>query len=147
MAPKLKNHAAGQPSDWAGAPIAGQVKNWFYQTTSSLKTGAEAQLQKTEDLSRVASGYAKRRNVGDAGSVTREALPKIDSTNYGGPYDDKASTLTRDRLRKFNDINGYEHGPAATGEQEDAEAFDEAKDQVAELIASPTKGKGRNNNA
>ena len=55
--------------------------------------------------------------------------------------------MTRDRLRKFNDINGYEHGPAATGEYEDAEALDEAKDQVVDLLASPTKGKGRNNNA
>jgi hypothetical protein len=55
--------------------------------------------------------------------------------------------LTRDKLRKFNDINGYEHGPAATGGQEDPDALDEAKDQVVDLLASPTKGKGRNNNA
>jgi hypothetical protein len=44
LPPKLKNHAAGQPSDWAGAPIPGQVKHWAYNTTSSLKTAAAAQL-------------------------------------------------------------------------------------------------------
>lgn len=71
---KMKNHAAGQPSDWAGSPIPGQVKHWAYNTTSSLKTAAAAQLQNTEDLARAASGYAKRRNIGDTNSVTREAM-------------------------------------------------------------------------
>jgi hypothetical protein len=42
LPPKLKNHAAGQPSDWAGSPIPGQVKHWAYNTTSSLKTAAAA---------------------------------------------------------------------------------------------------------
>jgi hypothetical protein len=62
------------------------------------------------------------KNEGDTGSVYRDAFPKID--NFGGPQDDRASTLTRDKLRKFNDINGFEHGPA--GEAEEQEAYDEA---------------------
>jgi hypothetical protein len=48
-----------------------------------------------------------------------------------------------DRLRKFNDINGYEHGPAAANnaEQEAVELdYDEAKDIVNDLLASPSKG-------
>ena len=142
LPPKLKNHAAGQPSDWAGSPIPGQVKHWAYQTTNYLKSSAAAQLHKTEDLSRVGSGYAKKRIIGDAGSVNRDTLPKIDSTNFGGPQDDRASTLTKDKLRKFNDINGYEHGPAAA-EADDQEALDEVRDQVVDLPGSPTKG--RNN--
>jgi hypothetical protein len=122
LPPKLKNHAAGQTSDWAGTPIPGQVKHWAYQTTGSIKSGAAAQLQNPEDFPRVGSGYAKKRAVGDTGSVSRDAFPKID--NFGGPQDDRASTLTRDKLRKFNDINGFEHGPA--GEAEEQEAYDEA---------------------
>lgn len=116
------------------------MKHWAYQTTSSLKTSAAAQLQKTEDLARVASGYAKKRNVGDAGSVSREAFPKLEGTNFGGPQDDKASTITRDKLRKFNDINGYENGPAAEPEE-----VDEAYDQVGDLAGSPAKGRNGGN--
>ena len=26
--------------------------------------------------------------------------------------DDKESVITQDKLKKFNEINGYEHGPA-----------------------------------
>jgi hypothetical protein len=52
--------------------------------------------------------------------------------------------LTTDKLRKFNDINGFEHGPS--GEAEDQDAWDEAKDQVVDLPGSPTKG-GRNTGA
>ena len=79
MPPKLKNHAAGQASDWASTPIPGQVKHWAYQTTGSIKSGANAQLQNPEDFSRVGSGYAKRRVVvGDAGSISRDGFPKID---------------------------------------------------------------------
>ena len=67
-----------------------------------------------------------------------------DATNFAGNQDDRASTLTMDRLRKFNDINGYEHGPAA-GAQDDQDAQDEAKDQVGDLLRSPSKANGRNN--
>lgn len=47
-----------------------------------------------------------------------------------------------DRLRKFNDINGYEHGPAA--EPEEQEALDEAKDQVVDLSPPKPSKAGRN---
>jgi hypothetical protein len=47
-------------------------------------------------------------------------------------------------LRKFNDINGYEHGPAAEQEEADA-AADEARDQVVDLMQTPTKGRNNNN--
>ncbi len=64
--------------------------------------------------------------------------------NLGGPNDDKASILTVDKLRKFNDINGYEHGPAAENPgEEDQEAADEQRDQVGELAnGTPAKNKG-----
>ena len=63
--------------------------------------------------------------------------------NFGNPYDDKASILTVDRLRKFNDINGYEHGPAADIEGgEDQEAVDEQRDRVDDLASSPNKNRG-----
>lgn len=39
---------------------------------------------------------------------------------------DKASVITTDKLRKFNEIYGFEHGPAIDGENEEEEAgFDE----------------------
>ncbi len=57
--------------------------------------------------------------------------------NFGNPNDDKASILTVDRLRRFNDINGFEHGPAAEAEGED----EENRDKVEELEATPLKNK------
>ena len=65
-------------------------------------------MLKPEDLTRAASGYAKRRINGETFSATRENAPITDTKNIGGPQDDKASTLTLDKLRKFNDINGYD---------------------------------------
>lgn len=66
--------------------------------------------------------------------------------NLGGPNDDKASILTVDKLRKFNDIFGYEHGPAAEGfaeGDEDQEAAYEQRDKVGDLAhGTPAKGKG-----
>ena len=62
--------------------------------------------------------------------------------NIGNANDDKASILTVDRLRKFNDINGYEHGPAAEAEGAGEEHDEENRDKVEEL-ATPIKGKGR----
>ena len=63
--------------------------------------------------------------------------------NFGNPNDDKASILTVDRLRKFNDINGYEHGPAAdVPAADDQDAADEQRDQVNDLVATPLKNKG-----
>jgi hypothetical protein len=52
--------------------------------------------------------------------------------NVGGPQDDKASNITTDKLKRFNDINGYDHGPATkplqTEEDEEAEALDKVHD-------------------
>jgi hypothetical protein len=33
--------------------------------------------------------------------------------------DDKVSVITTDKLKKFNEIYGFENGPALEGEQED----------------------------
>lgn len=62
--------------------------------------------------------------------------------NFGNPNDDKASILTVDRLRKFNDINGYEHAPAAEAEGAAEENEEENRDKVEDL-ATPLKSKGR----
>ena len=51
--------------------------------------------------------------------------------NIGGPQDDKASIITTDKLKRFNDINGYEHGPATKPLQ--TEEDEEAQDKVNEL--------------
>ncbi len=56
--------------------------------------------------------------------------------NLGTPNDDKASILTHDKLKKFNDINGSEHGP-------EIEIESENRDQVNELAASPSKIKSK----
>ena len=114
-----------------------------------MKASAAAQLLKPEDLARAQSGYAKRRN--NAAETTNSQTGGA-GAGVGGPQDDKISILTMDRLRKFNDINGYEHGPAANAEQEGAQQqqpeldYEEAKDLVNDLIASPSKGgkAGRN---
>jgi hypothetical protein len=160
LPPRLKNHAAGQPSDWAGLPIPGEAKKWnAYSTLSSLKNSAEAQILSPDALARAQSSYHKKRNLEklDHLSSTQELVsPQANKTvddrvsvvnglNLGGPNDDKASILTVDKLRKFNDINGYEHGPAAEGGagEEDQEAADEQRDKVGDLASgNPNKGKG-----
>ena len=98
-------------------------------------------------LARAQSSYHKKRNLDkiDHFSTTQENIANGDGglMNFGNPNDDKASILTVDRLRKFNDINGYEHGPAAEAEGAGAaeENEEENRDKVEEL-ATPMRAKG-----
>jgi len=39
----------------------------------------------------------------------------IKHVSYLNNNDDKASIITQDRLKKFNEIYGYENGPATVG--------------------------------
>jgi len=147
LPPKQKNHAAGVGSDWACKPIPGEAKRWAYSTVSSFKNVAESQILTPDALARAQSSYHKKRNLDkiDHFSTTQENIANGDGglMNFGNPNDDKASILTVDRLRKFNDINGYEHGPAAeaegAGAAEDNE--EENRDKVEEL-ATPMRAKG-----
>ena len=41
--------------------------------------------------------------------------------NLGDQQDDKASVITQDKLKKFNEIYGYENGPAFEGEEDEEE--------------------------
>ena len=53
--------------------------------------------------------------------------------------DDKASVITQDKLKKFNEIYGFEGGPAVEDQQEDEEEVsnpnegDEQRDEVHSL--------------
>ena len=53
-------------------------------------------------------------------------------TNHGVPNDDKASIITQDKLKKFNEIYGYEHGPAIVNEEDEDQ--EEQNDQVNEML-------------
>ena len=95
------------------------------------------------------SSYIKRRNVDPlnptaAFSQTQE-LPviaeKTAGHNIGGPSDDKASIITTAKLKKFNDIFGYDHGPA-TKPADDEEDQEEAQDRVNEML--PGRGSKTN---
>lgn len=44
-----------------------------------------------------------------------------EQANIGSPNDDKASIITQDKLKKFNDIYGYEHGPATKQQEGESE--------------------------
>lgn len=151
MPPKQKNHAAGVSSDWACKPIPGESKRWAYSTVSSFKNDAASQILTPDALARAQSSYHKKRNLDklDHSNTLNDNYHQDTGSNagglfnYGNPNDDKASILTVDRLRKFNDINGYEHGPAAEMEGgDDQEAADEQRDMVDELAFSPSKNKG-----
>lgn len=39
--------------------------------------------------------------------------------NLENDRDDKTSVITQDKLKKFNEIYGYEHGPAVEGAQDE----------------------------
>lgn len=56
--------------------------------------------------------------------------------------DDKASIITQDRLRKFNEIYGYEHGPAAMqlGEGNEEEENAEQDQQPIDEQSNPNEG-------
>jgi hypothetical protein len=54
--------------------------------------------------------------------------------------DDRASVITQDKLKKFNEIFGYENGPALEGEEDDQDQEepsnhegDEQRDEVHSL--------------
>lgn len=149
MPPKLKNHAAGVGSDWACKAIPGEAKRWAYSTVSSLKNSVADQILTPDALARAQSSYHKKRNLEklEHASTLQDVVFQENGAgglmNFGNPNDDKASILTVDRLRKFNDINGYEHGPAADIEGgEDQEAVDEQRDRVDDLASSPNKNRG-----
>jgi hypothetical protein len=112
---------------------------------SSFKNVGESQILTPDALARAQSSYHKKRNLDklDHFSNTQENIATGDGglMNFGNPNDDKASILTVDRLRKFNDINGYEHGPAAEPEGAGEEHDEENRDKVEEL-ATPLKAKG-----
>lgn len=119
MLPKYKNHAAGQPSDWAQAPIPGQPKRW------AIHTGQHS-VANLADLAeeRAQSSYNKKRApLSQVKSPSRENLVP---TNIGTANDDKASIITLDKLKKFNEIYGYEGGPAV-------EEAEELQDKVEEI--------------
>lgn len=44
--------------------------------------------------------------------------------------DDKASVITQDKLKKFNEIYGFDHGPAVEGEEE----------EIDEQVSNPNEG-------
>jgi hypothetical protein len=52
--------------------------------------------------------------------------------------DDKASVITQDRLRKFNEIYGFDHGPAVEGNEEQQE--DEEGENPGDLLSNPNEG-------
>ena len=137
LPPKQKNHAAGVSSDWACKPIPGEAKRWAYSTVSSFKNVAANQILSPDALDRAQSSYHKKRNLDkiehantyqDVVTHEQSASQVGSFLNFGNPNDDKASILTVDRLRKFNDINGYEHGPAADMAADDQDAADENRD-------------------
>ncbi len=66
-------------------------------------------------------------------SPSRENL---NGTNHGAANDDNASIITLDKLKKFNEIYGYEHGPAVVDEEEDKE---ELQDKVEEILSASKK--------
>jgi hypothetical protein len=107
----------------------------------------ESQILTPDALARAQSSYHKKRNLEkiDHFSNTQENIATGDGAglmNFGNPNDDKASILTVDRLRKFNDINGYEHGPAAEAEGAAGEDHDEENRDKVEELATPLKTKG-----
>jgi len=112
---------------------------------SSFKNVGESQILTPDALARAQSSYHKKRNLDklDHFSNTQENIANNEGglMNFGNPNDDKASILTVDRLRKFNDINGYEHGPAAEPEGAGEENDEENRDKVEEL-ATPMRAKG-----
>jgi hypothetical protein len=53
--------------------------------------------------------------------------------------DDKESVITQDKLKKFNEINGFENGPAA---QDPEEQLSEEKQEegIEDLVSNPNEG-------
>ncbi len=53
--------------------------------------------------------------------------------------DERASVITQDRLKKFNEIYGYENGPAVDHENEEDEEG-EGFNHEDELLSNPNEG-------
>ena len=56
--------------------------------------------------------------------------------------DEKASVITQDRLKKFNEIYGFEHGPAVDGNEDQNNEDEEGEfgERVGDLLSNPNEG-------
>lgn len=63
-------------------------------------------------------------------------LEKMSKNLNEDDKDDKASVITQERLKKFNEIYGFEGGPAVDGE----EANDDEEQLERDEISNPNEG-------
>eukprot|EP00347_Sterkiella_histriomuscorum_P011364 403372734 len=94
---------------------------------------------KFETQSRAQSSYFKKRILDRINMMDEQDLEKIGHDLNIEDRDDKASVITQDKLKKFNEIYGFEGGPAVEDQQEDEEEVsnpnegDEQRDEVHSL--------------
>jgi hypothetical protein len=110
--------------------------------TSNLSQYSGTPKHETDSMQRARTSYVKKRLFGrnfDSVSSASQIAPS-QPDNFANPNDDKASIITLGRLRKFNDINGYENGPAVNLDPDEGEA-EEQMDTVLSLAASRLRAK------
>jgi hypothetical protein len=64
---------------------------------------------------RAQSSYFKKRIIDKINMMDDRELEKMNKNLNVEEKDDKASVITQDRLKKFNEIYGFESGPALEG--------------------------------
>lgn len=101
--------------------------------TTNLSQYSGTPKHDTESMARARTSYVKKRLFGrNFDSVSSASqIGHNQPINFASPADDKASIITLGRLKEFNNINGYENGPATDAVQQiadEAEEVDEQKD-------------------
>ena len=105
------------------------------QSTTKSVVGGVTPSQTGEQ--RAQSSYFKKRIIDQINMMDDRQLENMSKNLNIEEKDEKASVITQDRLRKFNEIYGFEHGPA-TGDEEQNE--EEEQDKPADLLSNPNEG-------
>lgn len=73
----------------------------------------------TNGQQRAQSSYVKKRIFDKINDMNEQQFDSVSQNMNLEEKDDKESVITQDKLKKFNEINGYENGPAIEQEEED----------------------------
>lgn len=76
---------------------------------------------KIETQSRAQSSYFKKRIIDKINMMDDKDLEKMGKNLNLEEKDEKASVITQDKLKQFNEIYGYDNGPAVEGDEEEEE--------------------------
>ena len=107
--------------------------------SKSVMGGAAPQ---SETGGRAQSSYFKKRILDKINMMDETELEKMSKNLAVDDKDERASVITQDRLKKFNEIYDYEHGPAVLNNEDQNQEDEEGEfgERVGDLLSNPNEG-------